>query len=246
VATTTMIADLLPTLAGLRLLLASTSPRRLELLQRVGVAGAIVVPSGFAEDLPKGGPGGPAAYALETARRKAHSVAAAQLAAGAPPLDVLIAADSIVVDADGAILEQPASAADAAGMLRRLSGRSSSVVTAVVLLVAGSRLHERAAAARGAGGGVAPGGLHELSFVETARVHFAALVELCVDEAEVADAVRAVAALPDGRGKRLMTTFAMVAVGFACSEVVYSVQRLPALSSDKPPSRPNAVGTLQV
>lgn len=83
--------------------------------------------SDVAEDLRPGE--APEAAAERLARAKAIAVAARE------DLPVL-GADTIVV-CDGAILGKPASDADAAAMLRRLSGRTHEVVTGVCLVSAG-------------------------------------------------------------------------------------------------------------
>ena len=54
------------------------------------------------------------------------------LAAGASPGEIVLGADTVVV-IDGRILGKPADAADAAGMLRDLSGREHEVITGVCL-----------------------------------------------------------------------------------------------------------------
>jgi septum formation protein len=101
------------------LVLASSSPRRVELLRRAGYA--FDVRPGGAVEPPYAG-GDPAAHAESLARAKA---------AGARG-DVVIGADTIVV-VDGEVLGKPADAAGAAAMLRLLSGRAHEVVTAVAV-----------------------------------------------------------------------------------------------------------------
>jgi septum formation protein len=72
----------------------------------------------------------PAAASERLAREKARAAAASET------LPVL-GADTLVV-CDGAVLGKPASAADAQGMLRLLSGRTHEVVTGLCLAVDGS------------------------------------------------------------------------------------------------------------
>ena len=115
-----------------KLVLASASPRRAELLGRVGIEFE-VLESGAEEATAKGAP--PADVALFNARAKAKAGASA---AGADR--TVLAADTVVA-LDGAILGKPASKADAAKMLGLLSGRTHEVVTAVVL-VSGGRARE--------------------------------------------------------------------------------------------------------
>ena len=104
-----------------RVVLASSSPRRRELLRLVGIRHD-VDPADIDESYLPGEV--PAAHAERLAREKAAVVA--QRSAGA----VTIAADTIVV-VDGDVLGKPRDEAHAAEMLRRLSGRAHTVLTAV-------------------------------------------------------------------------------------------------------------------
>lgn len=101
-------------------ILASTSPRRKELLALAGVD-FTVVPSPAEEPEPDYGEL-PAAYAARMARLKAAPVAAAH------PGAVVIGADSVVA-VGGTILGKPRDAADARRMLSLLSGCTHQVVT---------------------------------------------------------------------------------------------------------------------
>ncbi len=112
----------------MRLILASASPRRRELLERLGVPFE-VRPSGIEEPLPPGVPAPVLATSL--ARAKAADVAARLRAAG-DTAALVLGADTLVV-LDGRPLGKPASRSDARAMLRALRGRSHEVVTAVVL-----------------------------------------------------------------------------------------------------------------
>lgn len=106
------------------LLLASRSPRRAELLRTLGVSFAVVDVE--VDETPQAGePAEP--YVARLAGAKAR----AGRAASGSTLPVL-AADTTVVCA-GEILGKPADAADAARILRRLSGRWHSVFTGVAL-----------------------------------------------------------------------------------------------------------------
>ena len=105
------------------LILASASPRRAELLTSAGYL--FEVAPADVDETPSPGEG-PAPYALRVARDKAQAVAAAR--AG----QTVLAADTVVA-IDGLILGKPAGAADAARMLRLLSGRLHDVHTAVVV-----------------------------------------------------------------------------------------------------------------
>jgi septum formation protein len=111
-----------------RVILASASPRRRELLSLVGIAHEIV-PADIDESYLRGET--PSAHAERLAREKAAVVAAAA------PDAVTIGADTIVV-VDGDVLGKPRDADHAAQMLRRLSGRSHRVVTAVAAVWRGA------------------------------------------------------------------------------------------------------------
>jgi nucleoside triphosphate pyrophosphatase len=111
-----------------RVVLASSSPRRRELLALVGIAHE-VVPANLDESYLSGET--PAGHAERLAQEKAAAVAAAA------PDAVTIGADTIVV-VDGDVLGKPRDAAHAAEMLRRLSGRSHRVVTAVAAVWRGT------------------------------------------------------------------------------------------------------------
>jgi len=112
-----------------RLILASASPRRRELLARLGLPFE-VWPSGIEETL---APGIAApVLALALARAKARDVADRLRAAGSEPA-LILGADTLVV-LDGHPLGKPATRDEARAMLRALRGRSHEVVTAVVLL----------------------------------------------------------------------------------------------------------------
>jgi septum formation protein len=113
------------------LLLASASPRRQELLRNAGIAFE-VQPADIPED-PLPGEG-----ARECAERLARekAVAVARLRPDLRPNDVVLGADTVVV-VDGQLLGKPCDAADAARMLRLLSGREHEVITGVCLVVNG-------------------------------------------------------------------------------------------------------------
>ncbi len=106
------------------LLLASASPRRLELLRALGLE-PLVRPADVDETLRPGEDPHDAAERL--ARTKAAAVAE-----GAPAGAVVLAADTIVV-LDGEALGKPVDEADARRMLHALRGRTHDVVTGVAL-----------------------------------------------------------------------------------------------------------------
>jgi septum formation protein len=104
-----------------RVVLASQSPRRRELLRLIGVPHD-VQPADIDETYRAGEL--PRAHAERLAREKAQRVA--------DPGTVVIGSDTIVV-VDGDVLGKPIDEADAARMLRRLSGRAHVVMTAVAV-----------------------------------------------------------------------------------------------------------------
>ena len=113
---------------GIRLVLASASPRRRQFMDEWGLSYTIVRPTGV-EPRPEHGET-PAAYALRAATAKARAVAASAEAGAA---DLILAADTVVALGHD-ILGKPADDADALDMLRRLSGREHEVITGVCCL----------------------------------------------------------------------------------------------------------------
>ena len=116
------------------LYLASKSPRRLELLRQSGVD-----PELLDVDVPELRlPGEPAAdYVNRVAREKAG---AGLLLVMSSPGALVLGADTEVILGD-VVYGKPADAADAARMLRELSGRTHRVVTAVWLMSADREEH---------------------------------------------------------------------------------------------------------
>jgi septum formation protein len=110
------------------LILASKSPRRLELLAQIGIRPS--VRGADVDERPRPGEA-PGDYVLRIALDKARAVRALALA-GDDERPVL-AADTAVI-CDDRILGKPADAADGARMLALLSGRAHRVLTGVALL----------------------------------------------------------------------------------------------------------------
>ena len=106
-----------------RIILASQSPRRRELLALIGIPHD-VRPADLDERVWPGEV--PEAHAERLARSKAEAIAARE------PGTVVIGADTIVV-LDGDILGKPNDEAEAAATLRRLAGRTHTVHTAVAV-----------------------------------------------------------------------------------------------------------------
>ncbi|DAZ98021.1 TPA: hypothetical protein N0F65_004511 [Lagenidium giganteum] len=125
----TMLSAVASHLAARRVILASQSPRRLELLRECGIA-FDVVPSTFEENLPKDQFPSPELYVLENAKQKAHEVMQRAAQPNAP--HVVIGCDTVVVHG-GQILEKPRDEDDAFQMLSKLSGNAHEVYSGVAI-----------------------------------------------------------------------------------------------------------------
>jgi len=121
------------------LVLASASPRRRDLLTQAGYTFQ-VIPAEVCEDVRPGEE--PIPYVLRLAREKAEAVAHSPellaLAAGAADSAVVLGADTTVVAPTGEILGKPENDADAARMLRMLSGATHQVITGLAVVAAGA------------------------------------------------------------------------------------------------------------
>lgn len=126
------------------LILASGSPRRRALLEELGLDPTIRVPD--IDETPLSGEA-PAPYVERLAVAKGAAIEAGIN-------DLVISADTIVT-IDGQLLGKPVDDADAAAMLRQLSGRTHQVMTGVAVRTSGGTE----------------------SFVEATTVHFAELTD---------------------------------------------------------------------
>ena len=117
-----------PDLSAPRLVLASSSPRRIELLAQIGVVPDHVDPADIDETPLKGET--PARLAERLARGKAEVVAARS------PDAIVLAADTVVA-LGRRLLEKPADGAEARRFLELLSGRNHRVFTGVVVIADG-------------------------------------------------------------------------------------------------------------
>jgi septum formation protein len=119
----------------MKLILASSSPRRAEILRQAGIAfevfAAPVDEARLASE-------SPTVYVRRLAEAKARAVAGDDAATRAPAW--VIGADTVVL-IDGLVLGKPASAVEARSMLESLSGRTHEVLTGIAVL----RLPEGAA-----------------------------------------------------------------------------------------------------
>lgn len=119
---------------AVNIFLASKSPRRRELLRQLGVAFEVIDLDIPEQRLPGESPED---YVSRVAREKAG---AGLLQVAAAPGALVLGADTEVM-LEGEVFGKPADAADAAAMLRRLSGRRHRVVSTVWLLDAGREEH---------------------------------------------------------------------------------------------------------
>ncbi|MDR2215334.1 MAG: Maf family nucleotide pyrophosphatase [Nevskiaceae bacterium] len=116
------------------LVLASASPRRLELLRQIGIEPIVRAVDIDESPLPHESP---PALAARLAACKAQTAAAAATLDAALTGACVLGADTIVV-LDDEVFGKPRDETDAARMLRRLGGRTHQVISAVALAVAGS------------------------------------------------------------------------------------------------------------
>ena len=117
----------------MQVILASASPRRLALLQQIGIE-ATVCPADFDEV------SGSAVQAEDVVLANAVGKCQAVVKIKGDSLPV-IAADTVVV-AEGVILGKPQDAEDAVAMLKQLSGKTHKVLTGIAVSYAGEMLAE--------------------------------------------------------------------------------------------------------
>ena len=130
----------------MKLILASASPRRAEILRSAGFTFSVL--SSAVDETPMPGEG--AADLVKRLSAAKGELAAARAVGPA----ILIAADTVVV-LEGAILGKPRTSEAARQMLEKLSGRTHAVVTGVTLI----RLPD----------------VERREFVETTQVHFTSM-----------------------------------------------------------------------
>ncbi len=109
-----------------KIVLASASPRRKELLEKVGLSPSQVVPSGIDENIDEENP--------ENLVQMLSAMKAKDVAKKFSDDEIIIAADTIVV-CEGKVLGKPSSREDARQMLRLMAGRSHDVYTGVTLVL---------------------------------------------------------------------------------------------------------------
>lgn len=110
----------------MRIILASASPRRRELLTQIGIGFEVIV-SDVEEHVTATRP-------YEVVEELSAQKASAVLEGLQPEEEVLVIGADTVVSIDGIILGKPKDDTDAASMLQRLSGRIHQVYTGVTML----------------------------------------------------------------------------------------------------------------
>ena len=118
----------------MRLILASASPRRLDLLARIGVTPDAVLPADVDESVPRGER--PSDHAMRLAREKAQAVAASE------PDALVLGADTVVV-VGRRILPKVEDEATLRACMKLLSGRRHRVLTGVALAIPNGGVRER-------------------------------------------------------------------------------------------------------
>src|SRR3954451_10914901 len=118
----------------MRLILASASPRRLDILARIGVVPDAVIPADVDEGVPKG----------ELPRQHAQRLASEKAAAvDANEPDALVLAADTVVAVGRRILPKVEDEETLRACMRLLSGRRHRVLTGVALAIPGGAIRER-------------------------------------------------------------------------------------------------------
>ena len=118
----------------MRLILASASPRRVDLLARIGATPDAVLPADIEESVPKGEL--PRQHALRLAREKAAAVALKD------PEALVLAADTVVA-VGRRILPKAEDEPTLRTCMKLLSGRRHRVLTGVALAIPGGGIRER-------------------------------------------------------------------------------------------------------
>lgn len=124
---------------SLRLVLASGSPRRKEIL--TGLFGNEegmfeVITSNFEENLKKEDFPNAAEYSLATATGKVKSVVSSLVSSSSTTHVVVIGADTVVCSREGRIIEKPSDEKHAHEILKSLSGKKHTVHTGVIVMSA--------------------------------------------------------------------------------------------------------------
>ena len=119
---------MLDNLKNYKIVLASNSPRRKELLQRLGINFKVRTLFGIDESYPESLRGEDIVRYISRNKANAYKSSMA-------PDELLITADTIVY-LEGKVLGKPKEAEEAKKMLRELSGKTHQVITGVTVLTA--------------------------------------------------------------------------------------------------------------
>lgn len=117
-----------------KLILASASPRRVDLLAQIGVVPDAIIPADIDETLKKGEL--PRAFALRLAQEKAEKIAAENKGT------IVLAADCVVA-AGRQVLDKPVDDKDAERIVRVLSGRRHKVYGGICVIDAEGKARTR-------------------------------------------------------------------------------------------------------
>ena len=120
-----------------KIILASQSPRRRQLLEQMGITDFVICPAKGEEDMGAQLPPDRLSEALALAKAR-------EVAAQAGPEDIMIAADTIVT-LDHQVLGKPHSREEAVSMLETLSGRHHVVYTGLAVLRGGETVSDHEA-----------------------------------------------------------------------------------------------------
>ena len=116
----------------MKLILASKSPQKRSLLNKLGLVFGVEDPK--VEEMPQKGEK-PEAYVRRMAIEKAASVSKKEKAA-------LVIAHDMTIDLDGEIIDKPKDAKEAEKFLKKLNGRSHEVVSGLVLMIGGKEQYQ--------------------------------------------------------------------------------------------------------
>jgi septum formation protein len=163
----TLLPHLSKVQSEFKIVLASGSPRRKELLSVMGLPKFEVVVSNFAENFDISSFSTPEDYCLRTAQKKVEDVCRSM---GEQSAKIIVIGADTIVAIDGHVLEKPKDDSDARRMLSMLSGKQHQVHTAVTIF-------SNALSDNQGNGPV----IHVSSFVETTKVKFTSLTDADID-----------------------------------------------------------------
>ncbi|KAK7078554.1 hypothetical protein SK128_024199 [Halocaridina rubra] len=149
-----MILQYLKLLKDKRIVLASSSPRRKEILEKLGW-NLMIIPSEFEENLQWESFSHPGDYVVATARGKANEVTKRLEKCGEKPY--LVIASDTCVSLETQVFGKPKDRHDAQRMLSLLSGKTHDVISGVSAMLSYDD------------------GWHEIVFYEKTKVHFGRL-----------------------------------------------------------------------